>query len=133
MNPKNREPIFRALVDSQNNIGWQHLLRVRFSSQWWTQIQGRHILDEPEIGPEKQSSKRWLKLILHHIWTNMWHLWLARNEDLHGPKRKMNQNANSTRKAPSTYHRLVFQSGSPTSLRQANLGTTDPRTDETKQ
>jgi hypothetical protein len=44
MNPNNREPIFRALVNSQNKIGWQHILKGRFSKQW-TQIQGRHILD----------------------------------------------------------------------------------------
>jgi hypothetical protein len=54
MNPNNREPIFRALVNSQNKIGWQHILKGRFSKQW-TQIQGRHILDEPGIDSQKQS------------------------------------------------------------------------------
>ena len=33
MNPNNREPIFRALVNSQKKIGWQHLLKGRFSNQ----------------------------------------------------------------------------------------------------
>ena len=74
MNPNNREPVFRALINSQNNQ--------------WTQIQGRHILDKPEIDQEKQSSKRWLKIILHHLWTHLWQLWLARNEDLHSRKKK---------------------------------------------
>ena len=76
-------PNFRALVNSQNNIGWQHLLKGCFSNQW-IQIQGRHILDRPEIDQEKQSSERWLKLILHHLWTHLWQLWLTRNKDLHG-------------------------------------------------
>ena len=87
MNPNNREPVFRALVNSQNRIGWQHLIKGRFSKQW-TQIQGRHILDESEIDQEKQSADRWLKIILHHIWTHLWQLWLARNEDLlHGKEK----------------------------------------------
>ena len=70
MNPNNREPIFRALVNSQNKIGRQHLIKGRFSNQW-TQIQGCHILDDPEIDQEKQSSEQPLKLILHHIWTHL--------------------------------------------------------------
>ena len=53
MNPNNREPVFCILVNSQNKIGWQHLLKGRFSKQW-TQIQGRHILDDPELDHEKQ-------------------------------------------------------------------------------
>ena len=52
----------------------------RFSNQW-TQIQGRHILYEPEIDQEKQSSERWLKLILHHLWTHLWQFWLARKDE----------------------------------------------------
>jgi hypothetical protein len=78
MNPNiNREPVFRTLVNShQNKIGWQHLLKGRFSNQW-TLIQGRHILDGPERDQEKQSGDRWLKQILHHIWTHLWQLWLT--------------------------------------------------------
>jgi hypothetical protein len=34
MDPKNWEPCFALLVSSQNNIGWSHLLRGRFSIQW---------------------------------------------------------------------------------------------------
>ena len=84
MNPNNREPIFRALVNSQNSIvGWQHLLKGRFSNHW-TQIQGRHILDDLERDQEKQLAGQWLKLILHHLWTHLWRLWLARNDDLRG-------------------------------------------------
>jgi hypothetical protein len=68
MNPNNREPVFPMLVNSQNTIGWQHLLKGRFSKQW-TNIQGRrHILEDPELDhQEKQSGGRWLKLALHHL------------------------------------------------------------------
>jgi hypothetical protein len=83
MNPNNREPIFRALVTSQNKIGWQHILKGRFSKQW-TQIQGRHILDKPDIDSQKQSGDRWLTLTPHHLWTHPWQAWLLRNEDPRG-------------------------------------------------
>ena len=26
-------------------------------------------------------------MILHHLWTHLWQLWLARNEDLHGKEK----------------------------------------------
>jgi hypothetical protein len=84
MNPNNREPLFRALVNSQNKIGWHQLLKGHFSKQW-TQIQDRHLLDDTDIDNEKQSGHRWLKLLtLHHIWTHLWKVWLNRNDDLHG-------------------------------------------------
>ena len=84
MDPNNRKPVFRVLINSQNKIGWQHLFKGRFSKQW-TQIQARHILDDLEINQEKQSGNRWLKTILNHVWTQLWQLWLVRNnDDLHG-------------------------------------------------
>jgi hypothetical protein len=83
MNPDNREPSFRALVNSQNKIGWHQLLNGRFSKQW-TQIQDQHLLDDIDNDHEKQSGDRWLKLTLHHMWTHLWKVWLNRNDDLHG-------------------------------------------------
>ena len=62
---------------------FQHLPKGCFSKQW-TQIQGRHILEDPNIDQAKQSGNRWLKLILHHLSTHLWQLWLACNGDLHG-------------------------------------------------
>jgi hypothetical protein len=48
--------MFHMLVNSQNKIGWQHLLKGHFSKQW-TKIQGRHILlEDPELDQEKQES-----------------------------------------------------------------------------
>jgi hypothetical protein len=38
MNPNNRKHVFCMLVNSQNKIGWQHLLKGRFSKQW-TRVQ----------------------------------------------------------------------------------------------
>jgi hypothetical protein len=62
----------------------QHLLKERFSKHW-TKIQGRNILEDPELDQEKQSGGQWLKLALHHLWTLVWQVWLTRTEDdLHG-------------------------------------------------
>jgi hypothetical protein len=85
MNPNNRKNAFCMLVNSQNKIGWQHLLKGCFSKQW-TKIEGRHILEDPELNQEKQSGGRCLTLaVLHHpCWTLVWQVWLTRNEDLHG-------------------------------------------------
>jgi hypothetical protein len=83
MSTTKREPRFRMLVQAQNKIGWQHILKGRFSHHW-TQLQGRHILDDPELDPTKKTGDRWLKQVLHHIWTALWRVWLIRNDDLHG-------------------------------------------------
>ncbi len=83
MDPNNREPALRALVISQNTIGWQQLFKGRFSLHW-TRLQDRYILEDPKLDHEKQSGERWLKLILHHLWSQLWQVWLIQNADLHG-------------------------------------------------
>jgi hypothetical protein len=54
MSPNNRKKAFHMLVNSQNKIGWQRLLKGRFSKQW-TKVQGRHILEDRELDQENQS------------------------------------------------------------------------------
>ena len=83
MNSNNREPSFCMLVNSQNRIGWQHMLKGRFSHHW-TQIQGRHIFEDPTLNSEKQTAEGWMKQVLHALWSSLWQVWLIRNEDLHG-------------------------------------------------
>jgi hypothetical protein len=83
MHTHNREHRFRLLVQAQNKIGWQHIMKGRFS-QHWTHVQNKHIDDDPDIDSEKQSGDRWLKRILNHLWTSLWQVWLLRNDDLHG-------------------------------------------------
>jgi hypothetical protein len=58
-------------------------MKGRFS-QHWTHVQNKHIDDDPDLDSEKQSGDRWLKRILHHLWTSLWQVWLLRNDDLHG-------------------------------------------------
>ena len=83
MNSNNSEPIFPPLlVNCQNKIGWQRLLKRRFGNHW-TQIQGLHILDDPELDLENESGDQWLKLVLQHLWTLVWQVWLTQNDNLH--------------------------------------------------
>jgi hypothetical protein len=59
MSVANREPKFVSLVNAQNKIGWQHILKGRFSNRW-LQIQQIHIRTDPDIDPTTQSSQRTL-------------------------------------------------------------------------
>jgi hypothetical protein len=69
MNANDSEPSFVSQLP-QNQVGWQRILKGR-SSHHWIQIQGRHVLDNPELSSEKTSGEGWLKQILHHLrWTD---------------------------------------------------------------
>jgi hypothetical protein len=60
MNNTNRETQFNYLVNAQNIIGWNHLLKGRFSHHW-VQCQQVHIYLDPETDSTKQSGTQWLK------------------------------------------------------------------------
>jgi hypothetical protein len=79
----NREASFAILVSSQNDIGWSHLLRGRFSHHW-VQLQQDHIDSEDEVSSKKFTGQRWLKKVINHLWTHLYMAWKLRNEDLHG-------------------------------------------------
>ena len=79
----NREFSFELLASAQNDIGWDHLLRGRFSHHW-VQTQQHHIDHEDEASSKKFTGQRWLKQVLHHLWTHLCLAWKLRNADLHG-------------------------------------------------
>jgi hypothetical protein len=54
MNTEHRETRFQYLVEAQNRIGWQHMLKGRCSHHW-IQIQQHHIQLDPDIDESKQS------------------------------------------------------------------------------
>jgi hypothetical protein len=78
----NREPSFQLLVSSQNDIGWSHLLRGRFSHQWIL-LQQAH-LDRDADCSSLLTGERWLQKVPHHMWTHLHLAWKLRNADLHG-------------------------------------------------
>ena len=79
----NRKASFELLVSSQNGIGWDHLLRGRFSHHW-VQIQQDHIDHDHKVSSKKFTGKRWLQQVINHIWTHLYLAWKLRNADLHG-------------------------------------------------
>jgi hypothetical protein len=82
-----REPCFQYLVTAQNKIGWQHILKGRFSHHWLLFQQLPIYLDH-DIDATKNTGERWLKRILNCLWTSLWQVWLLRNDDLHGRDRQ---------------------------------------------
>jgi hypothetical protein len=84
MSTSNREPSFKLLVHSQNEIGWNHLLKGRFSHHW-IQLQQAYINQDDTISSSKKfTDERWLHKILNHLWTQLYTAWKPRNADLHG-------------------------------------------------
>jgi hypothetical protein len=78
----NPEPSFELLVSSQDDIGWSHLLRGRFSRQWIL-LQQAH-LDQDADCSSLLTGERWLQKVPHHLWTHLCLAWKLRNADLHG-------------------------------------------------
>jgi hypothetical protein len=116
MNPNNRKNVFRMLVNSKNKIGWQHLLKGCFSKQC-AKIQERQILEDPELDQVERSGSRWLKLALHHLWTLVWQVWLARNEGLHSRDSDEKERKRLEKPRPA---------GLTSSLQQTNFRTSHP-------
>jgi hypothetical protein len=90
MNVATREPRFQYLVTAQNKIGWQHILKGRFSHHW-LQCQQLHIYLDPDIDSTKNTGERWLKRVLNCLWNSIWQVWLIRNDDLHGRDRQQRE------------------------------------------
>jgi hypothetical protein len=61
------------------------------------QLQQDHIDREDEVSSNKFTGQRWLKQVLHHLWTHLCLAWKLRNADLHGttlPTKKKNAKPN---------------------------------------
>jgi hypothetical protein len=71
-----------SVVDSQELIGWHHLLFGRFSSEW-AKIQGQHV-DTEGLDKDKFSGSGWTAKIIKHIWRAIMAHWTVRNKALHG-------------------------------------------------
>jgi hypothetical protein len=99
MNTTNREPRFQLLIQAQNLIGWNHLIKGRLSHHW-IQCQQAHIYLDPDTDSTKQSGEIWLKRVLNCIWTALWNLWLLRNDDMHGRDRPEREKRRIEKLAP---------------------------------
>jgi hypothetical protein len=93
MPEENRKIRFKPLVREQNSIGWNHILKGRFSHKW-VQCQQLHIHLDPGTDSTKQSGEIWLKRVLNRLWTSLWDVWLIRNDNLHARDRQLKENKN---------------------------------------
>ena len=64
---------------AQAGIGWEHLLKGRFSKEW-TKAQDRHAGSQD---PTK-SGQTWLTGLVQTMLQQWFNLWEVRNQDLHG-------------------------------------------------
>jgi len=70
----------QPLLDAQNAIGWEHLLRGRMAIQWSTHQQ-THL--EGPLDPKK-NGVTWTTDMIHTVFTHFHLIWRLRNTDLHG-------------------------------------------------
>ena len=68
------------LLDAQNAIGWEHLLRGRMAIQWITHQQ-THL--EGPLDPKK-NGVTWTTDMIHTVFTHFHLIWKLRKADLHG-------------------------------------------------
>ena len=69
-------------ADAQLNIGWEHMLKGRFS-KLWTQTQDQH-LKQHNLKTKRKNGQSWLTGLIHEMFKQWWDFWEARNDDRHG-------------------------------------------------
>ena len=73
---------YHTLIRSQNNIGWAHLYRARWSIHWSTQHKSFAIRNS--LPPDQTDGKAWVRSV-GRLLLNFWFdLWKLRNLERHG-------------------------------------------------
>jgi hypothetical protein len=73
---------YHNLITTQNNIGWSHLFRGRWSIEW--QLQHKEYALRTNLEGKEADSSRWLRKIGRIILTSWFELWTLRNLERHG-------------------------------------------------
>jgi hypothetical protein len=76
------DPILRLVIAEQTQIGWQQLMRGRFSAQWAI-LQDKYYRMH-KADPRKKTGGIWVKRIILFLWKRVELAWRARNDSLHG-------------------------------------------------
>jgi len=71
-----------TLAAAQHAIGWEHILKGRFTKQW-IPIQDRYLRDIDKW-TSKRTGKTWLTTVITTIFEEFFSQWTLRNEDRHG-------------------------------------------------
>ncbi len=81
---------YQQLLHEQNSIGWNNLLRGKFSAEW-NRLQQQYCISHHI--PMTHSQRLWLAKLLRTMWSRIHTLWLARNADRHGRTSKAKSQA----------------------------------------
>jgi hypothetical protein len=80
--PSSYPALYRPLIISQNQIGWDHLFRARWSRQW--QHLHRSYAQRASLSEKHSDGLSWVRKIgqkMLHSWLDLWKL---RNQERHG-------------------------------------------------
>jgi hypothetical protein len=73
---------YHLLINSQNQIGWDHLFRGRWSSEW--KNCHRHYATRMSLTGKHSDSTRWVRNIGQLLIAQWFELWTTRNLERHG-------------------------------------------------
>jgi hypothetical protein len=73
---------YRALIASQNSIGWSHLFRARWSSQW--KLAHQDYAERISLTEENSDGARWVRTLGRQLIQAWLDLWKIRNTERHG-------------------------------------------------
>lgn len=76
----NIPPGMEELAQAQFFIGWNQMLKGRFSNKW-TELQDHHLGD---TATHRTNGQTWLTSVVDFIFQEWWKLWKLRNDDRHG-------------------------------------------------
>jgi exonuclease III len=95
---------YQRLLKQQRFIGWNNLLRGKFSEEW-KYLQEQHCTRQHRKMNNKQ--RQWMTKLLRTLWIRIHDLWLARNDDRHGSTNKAKSQA-SQQQAQRTIRALYL-------------------------
>jgi exonuclease III len=80
---------YAAVIQTQQNIGWNQMVRGRWSSEW-SYAQQRYLVRKKRVDNTIQdptgrnSGEQWLQKVINFLWDESLDLWKMRNEEQHG-------------------------------------------------
>ncbi len=89
--PTDYPPLFRLLIQQQNELGWRQLFNGRFVSEW-QRLQNQHLRTNgiQEITLTGQS---WTTSMIVLLWKEFFDIWGQRNDQVHGNDKRTTDTA----------------------------------------
>ena len=86
---------YHQLIHEQTEIGWRHLFNGHATTQW--RIRQDLFLRHSNIHTQTNTGAAWILRTLTTIWTEFFHIWHQRNEEIHGHNTKTQNQARHRR------------------------------------